>query len=126
VAGLCLVEVECLSLLLRQFDYDGALCCGGCRCLGLELGKMLPKPLPFMLQLLFGFGSQFKCRSQVIVGTSGSGFRLLTLPGVFGNQMLGSGNLLLCGGQGVAQAFEFHTQFVFRLAGQVAGRRPRP
>jgi hypothetical protein len=39
----------------------------------------------------------------------------LTLPGVFGNQVLGVGNLLLCGDQCGTQAFKFRTQFTFRL-----------
>jgi hypothetical protein len=81
----------------------------------LEFGQMLPKPLPLVFELLFGCGGQFECHSQVVVGTSGGGFRLLTLPGVFCNQVLSSGNLLLCGDQHCAQAFEFRTQFTFRL-----------
>jgi hypothetical protein len=100
---------------LRQFNHDGALCCGGCHLLALEFGKTLPKPLPLVFELLFGCGGKFESHSQVVVGTSGGSFRRLTLPDVFGNQMLSSGNLRLRGGQGIAQTFKLNMQFAFCL-----------
>jgi hypothetical protein len=104
-----------LGLLLRQFDHYGALCCGSSRHLSLEIGKALLKLLPFLFQLLFGFSGKFKCGSKVVVGASGGSLSLLTLPGMFGNQVPGSGDLVLCGDQRFAQAFKFCTQFTFRL-----------
>ena len=55
----CLVEIQRLSLALRQFGHCRLLL-GGCRChLGLEFGEMLLKSLLFLLKLLFGFSRQF-------------------------------------------------------------------
>ncbi len=53
-----LVEIKCLSLVLRQFDDGGALRCGCRYYLGLKFGKALLKLLPFVCELLFGFRGQ--------------------------------------------------------------------
>jgi hypothetical protein len=74
--GLSLIETQLFSLVLRQFDHGRSLLDRHCCHLGLQLGKILLKPLSFLVELLFGLGR-------------------LALPCLFCDKLLGAGYVLL-------------------------------
>jgi hypothetical protein len=54
-----LVEIQLLSLVLRQFDHCRSLLVGRRRHLSLEFGEVELKLLSFLFEVLFGFSRKF-------------------------------------------------------------------
>jgi hypothetical protein len=121
---LSLVEIECLRVVLRQFDDGRALRCGCHYYLGLKFGKALLELLSFVGELLFGFRGQGYRGSQVVVGALRSSPGCLPLLRVLFDQLLGSSHLVLCGDQRFAQTFKLSMQVTFCLA-RIRGRNER-